>query len=396
MEQEFKLSNSKIKLVLLALAITAFSIGTTEFIAVGLLPDISKTFNISGSLAGLMVSGYAIGVAIGAPVLTTLTRKLSRKNVLILLMLIFLGGNLLVALATNFWVLISARIITALAHGIFFSIGSTIAAELVPENKRASAISIVFTGLTIATITGVPLGTYIANTFSWRVSFGLIIVFGIISLIGILFIIPRNMYNESTSISKQLVIFKDGEMIRVYVLTALGYGGTFVVYTYISTILEKIMGYSAGELSIILLIYGVFLSIGNTVGGKVSNNKTLKSLVIIFLIQAIALFIFGALLHFKYAGLAALMFLGLFAFMSVPGLQVYVFKITQKKFPESSDLASSINIAAFNIGIAGGSLIGSKVIGILGLTYTPYVAGIVVLIASFIGLMGLSKKDKID
>ncbi|MRD40083.1 MFS transporter, partial [Bacillus thuringiensis] len=224
---------------LLALAISAFGIGTTEFISVGLLPSISKDLNVSVTTAGLTVSLYALGAAVGAPVLTALTASMSRKTLLMWIMVIFIIGNGIAAVATSFTVLIIARIVSAFAHGVFMSIGSTIAAAIVPENKRASAIAIMFTGLTVATITGVPIGTFIGQQFGWRASFMAIVVIGIIAFIANSILVPSNLKNGvPVSFRDQFKLIKNGRLLLVFIITALGYGGTFVTFTYLSPLLQ--------------------------------------------------------------------------------------------------------------------------------------------------------------
>ncbi len=239
-------------LALLALAISAFAIGTTEFISVGLLPLISKDLQVSVSTAGLTVSLYALGVTFGAPLLTSLTSNMSRKTLLLLIMLVFIGGNSVAASATNIGVLLIARVLSALSHGVFMSIGSTIAASLVPENRRASAISIMFTGLTVATITGVPFGTFIGQQFGWRFAFIFIVIVGIIAFIANAMLIPANLRKSGrTTFSDQLKLLANGRLVLLFVITALGYGGTFVVFTYLSPLLQEITGF--GEKTVALI-----------------------------------------------------------------------------------------------------------------------------------------------
>lgn len=226
---------------LLALAISAFAIGTTEFISVGLLPLIANDLEIPVTTAGLTVSLYALGVTFGAPILTSLTSSMSRKTLLLWIMVIFIIGNGLAASATSIGVLLVARVISALSHGIFMSIGSTIAADLVPENKRASAISIMFTGLTVATVTGVPFGTFIGQQFGWRMAFILIIAVGVIALLANSILIPSTLRKGTvSSFRDQIKIVTNGRLLLVFIITALGYGGTFVVFTYLSPILQDI------------------------------------------------------------------------------------------------------------------------------------------------------------
>lgn len=391
-------SEKTIKLSLFILAISAFCIGTTEFIAVGLLPNIAKTFNISIELASITISGYAIGVAFGAPILTILTNKLNRKTLLLLLMLIFTLGNLVASVSNNFYVFMGARIFTSFSHGVFFSIAGVIASTLVSDNKKASAISKVFTGLTIATITGVPIGTYIGNSFNWRLSFMLITILGFISLIAIYIVLPSklNLTVSSMKIS-QIKILANKKIALTYLATIFGYGGTFVMYTYVSSIIEKVMGFNNNFVSIILLFYGITLAIGNYIGGKLSNKNTLKSLSIMFILQALSLLLFMVFMPSKIWGLISLLLLGLFAFMNVPGLQHYVIKTSDEYYPEYSNFASALSISSFNIGIFLASAVGSQIVIHFSLRLTPLFGALFVLIAliSIISIIS-TKKTKIS
>lgn len=376
---------------LMALAISAFGIGTTEFVPVGLLSTLANDLKISIPLAGLLISGYAMGVAFGAPILTALTNKMNRKSLLIMLMVIFIVGNSVAAMSTSFALLLVARIITSFSHGVFFSIGSTIAADVVPENKRASAIAFMFTGLTVATVTGVPLGTFIGQHFGWRSTFWAVAILGIIAIIAIIILVPRNLKQAPESkISDNLKILTNGPLLLAFLITALGYGGTFVAFTYLAPILEKITGFAPNSVSIILLVYGVAVAIGNTVGGKAANKNPLKALTWMFIIQAIVLVILAFTAPFKIVGMITIFFLGLLAFMNVPGLQVYVVKLAEKYVPSAVDIASALNIAAFNIGIAIGAFIGGIVVDTIGLIHTPWIGGIMVLGAVLLSLVSSS------
>ncbi|WP_182813607.1 MFS transporter, partial [Bacillus sp. ME78] len=297
-------TNRRSIFALLALAISAFGIGTTEFVSVGLLPSISEDLHVSVTTAGLTVSLYALGVAFGAPVLTSLTANMSRKTLLMWIMIIFIIGNGIAAVATSFTVLLIARIVSALSHGVFMSIGSTIAAALVPENKRASAIAIMFTGVTVATITGAPIGTFIGQQFGWRTSFLAIVVIGIIALIANSILIPSNM-KKGTSVSfrDQFKLITNGRLLLVFIITALGYGGTFVTFTYLSPLLQEVTGFKANTVTIILLVYGIAIAIGNVIGGKLSNHNPIRALFYMFFIQAIILFVLTFTAPFKVAGL---------------------------------------------------------------------------------------------
>ncbi|MGE7675750.1 MFS transporter [Lysinibacillus sp. NPDC094403] len=371
------------KLTLLALAISAFGIGSTEFISVGLLPLITKDFDITLSTAGLTVSIYALGVTIGAPLLTALTSRLSRKNVLLLVMVLFLIGNLLAALAPSFSLLLSGRVISALAHGVFMSIASVIAADVVAPNKRASAIAFMFTGLTLATVTGVPLGTFIGQVTDWRMSFIFIVLIGIIGLISNALLVPSQL-SKGNSISIRDIgkVLGNIRMLLILFITAIGYGGAFVVYTYVSPILEQYMGYSPKTIVVILVVYGICVAIGNTLGGCFANNNPLRSIFIIFIGLALAVLGIGFFLESSIIGLLMVFMMGLFMFMNVPGLQLYAVQLSEKYIPSAISMASALNISAFNIGIFLGSYIGGFIIRHQSLAHTPIYGFSMVMIAA--------------
>ncbi|WP_282155100.1 MFS transporter [Cytobacillus gottheilii] len=368
---------------LLALAISAFAIGTTEFISVGLLPLIAEDLNISLPIAGLTVSIYALGVTIGAPILTSITAAIPRKTLLIWIMIIFIIGNIIAATAANIGILLIARLISAFSHGVFMSIGSTIAASLVSQDKRAGAISIMFTGLTVATVTGVPFGTFLGQQFGWRLAFIAIVVIGIISLISNYFLIPGNMpRGKAIKLTEQFKLFKQKQLLQLFLITALGYGGTFVVFTFLSPLLQNVTGFKENTVALLLLVYGVAIAIGNMTGGKLANKDPLKALFFMFIIQAAILFILPFSAPYKIAGLVTIMFMGLFAFMNVPGLQSYVVVLAERYVPSAVDVASAVNIAAFNAGIAIGSYAGGLISDHMGLIHTGWVGGIMVLAAA--------------
>ncbi|MFN2745157.1 MULTISPECIES: MFS transporter [Bacillus] len=367
-------------LALLALAVSAFAIGTTEFISVGLLPLIAGDMHIPVTTAGLTVSLYALGVTFGAPVLTSLTSRIPRKTLLLLIMVVFMIGNGIAACAGTIGVLLAARVLSAFSHGVFMSIGSTIAASLVPENKRAGAISIMFTGLTVATITGVPIGTFIGQQFGWRLAFMAIVAVGALALIANSILVPADLPKGArTTFRSQFKLVANGRLLLLFIITALGYGGTFVVFTYLSPLLQHVTGFKAEAVAVILLVYGAAIALGNIIGGKAANQKPLDALFYMFIAQAAVLFILTATAPFKTAGLITIILMGFLAFMNVPGLQVYVVMLAERFVPGAVDVASAVNIAAFNAGIAIGSYVGGIITDSIGLIHTPWAGGFMVL-----------------
>ncbi|EOU2462727.1 MFS transporter [Vibrio navarrensis] len=370
-------------LALLALTLSAFAIGTTEFVIVGLIPTMAADLAVSIPSAGLLVSLYALGVAVGAPVLTALSGKWNRKYVLLAVMSLFVVGNLLAWQAPGYNTLILARILTGLAHGVFFSIGSTIATGLVPKEKAASAIALMFTGLTVALVTGVPLGTYIGQTFGWQATFLIVALLGLIALIGSAFLVPNNLKQPAAAkFSSQLRVLTQPRLLLVYAITALGYGGTFTAFTFLAPILQQEAGFSASAISIIMLVYGVSVAIGNLWGGKMADKMgPVKALTIIFTGLAAILVVFNFTAVHPMAAVATILLWGAFAFGNVPGLQVYVVKLAEQYAPDAVDVASGLNIAAFNVGIALGSWGGGVIVAKAGLMHTPWVGALIVLLA---------------
>ncbi|KHN56069.1 MULTISPECIES: MFS transporter [Dickeya] len=370
-------------LALLALTISAFAIGTTEFVIVGLVPTIADQLAISLPSAGLLVSIYALGVAVGAPVLTALTGALPRKPLLVGLMALFTAGNLLAWLAPNYATLVAARLLTGLAHGVFFSIGSTIATSLVPKEKAASAIAIMFGGLTVALVTGVPLGTFIGQHAGWRETFLAVSALGVISLLSSLMLVPNTIPGRAiASLKAQLQVLTHPRLLMIYAITALGYGGVFTAFTFLAPMMQDLAGFSPAAVSWILLGYGVSVAIGNLWGGKLADRHgAVPALTFIFAALALLLLVFQFTASIQYAALATVLAMGVFAFGNVPGLQVYVVQKAEQYAPHAVDVASGLNIAAFNVGIALGSVIGGQTVARGGLAQTPWIGAVIVAAA---------------
>ena len=368
-------------IALLALTISAFAIGTTEFVIVGLLPTMAADLGVSLTSAGLLVSLYALGVAIGAPVLTALTGKLPRKTLLLALMALFTVGNLVAWKAPSYEALVVARILTGLAHGVFFSIGSTIATGLVPREKAASAIAIMFTGLTVALVTGVPLGTFIGQNYGWRATFLAVSGLGLVAFIGSALFVPRTIaHTASASLKVQASVLLQPRLLLVYAMTAVGYGGSFIAFTFLAPLLQQVSGFEAGAVALVMLVYGVSVTVGNIWGGKLADQRgAVPALKIIFALLALVLLVLTFTAPHKWLMLATVLAWGAVAFGNVPGLQVYVVKQAERFSPRAVDVASGLNIAAFNVGIAFGAWAGGLIVERLGLVHTGWIGGLVVL-----------------
>ena len=365
-------------LALLALTLSAFAIGTTEFVIVGLIPTVAADLGVSLPSAGLLVSLYALGVALGAPVLTALTGRLPRKWLLLALMALFTGGNLMAWAAPGYEALIVARVLTGLAHGVFFSIGSTIAAGLVPKDKAASAIATMFTGLTVALVTGVPLGTFVGQHFGWRTTFLAVAALGVVAFVGSALFVPRSLRHQPpASLLNQVRVLAEPRLLLVYAKTAIGYGGSFIPFTFLAPLLQQQAGFSAGAVG-----YGVSVAVGNLWGGRLADRRgPIPALKVIFLGLAAVLLVFTFTSHQPVLAVLTVLVWGAFAFGNVPGLQVYVVQQAERVSPQAVDVASGLNIAAFNLGIAFAAWAGGLIVTHVGLQHTPWMGAVVVLVS---------------
>lgn len=367
-------------IALLALTISAFAIGTTEFVIVGLLPTVAADLQITLPSAGLLVSLYALGVAFGAPVLTALTGKLPRKALLLGLMALFTLGNLLAWQAPGYNTLVAARVLTGLAHGVFFSIGSTIATGLVPKEKAASAIAIMFTGLTVALVTGVPLGTFIGQHFGWRETFLAVSALGALAFVVSFFFVPRAIaHTPPASLAQQLKVLAQPRLLLVYATTAVGYGGSFIPFTFLAPILQQ-SGFGASAVGWVMLVYGVSVAVGNLWGGKLADTRgPVAALKLIFALLAAVLLLFQFTAPHPWLAVATVLLWGAVAFGNVPALQLDVVRQAERHTPDAVDVASGLNIAAFNVGIAFAAWAGGLVVTHMGLMHTPWIGAVVVL-----------------
>ncbi|MGY6020043.1 MFS transporter [Streptomyces spinosirectus] len=352
-------------LALLALAIGAFGIGTTEFVIMGVLPEVAGDFGVSIPTAGWLVSGYALGVVLGAPVLTVLGTKVSRKKMLMFLMGLFVVGNALSALAPSFGIMLAGRIVASLAHGAFFGIGSVVAANLVAPEKKASAISLMFTGLTVANIVGVPLGTYIGQAAGWRVTFAGVASLGIVGLLGVAKLVPETGRPESADIRVEFAAFRNVQVWLAMAMTVLGYGGVFAAITYITPMMTEVAGYSAGAVTWLLVLFGTGMFLGNLVGGRFADRALMPMLFTTLGALSLALLLFTATAHNKVLAAVTLTLIGALGFATVPPLQKWVLD----QAAAAPTLASAANIGAFNLGNALAAWLGGVVIA-AGLGYT--------------------------
>lgn len=367
-------------LALYALTVGAFGIGVTEFIIMGLLLDVSRELNVTIAAAGLLISGYALGVTIGAPLLTTLTANWPRKQVLVSLMVIFIVGNAACALAPNYGWLMAARVLTALTHGTFFGVGAVVATGLVAEDKRASAIAIMFNGLTMATVLGVPFGTWLGQHFGWRATFWAVSLVGVIALIVLALLLPQeNDKQEATDWRADLRAIARFSVLLGLLTTVLGYAGVFAVFTYIVPLLTEISGFDESATSPILLVFGGGLVAGNLLGGRLADRNLGHAIIGTLVALAITLATMALALDSRTLVIVFVGLMGATAFATVAPLQMWVLS---KADGADQSLASSFNIGAFNLGNALGAWAGGMVIDHgPGIAFVPLAAAVFPLLA---------------
>ncbi len=374
-------------LALYALAVGAFGIGVTEFVIMGLLLEVSGDLNVSISAAGMLISGYALGVMAGAPIMTVVTARWPRKATLLALMAIFTLGNLACAIAPNYFGLLAARVLTAFAHGTFFGVGSVVATQLVAPKQRASAIAIMFTGLTIATVLGVPFGTWLGQMFGWRATFWAVVGIGTFALAVIALLVPRDAGQpEEGDWRSDVRALSRGPVVLALLTTVFGFGGMFVVFTYIAPLLTQLTQFSERAVSLVLLVFGGGLVVGNIVGGKLADRYLEATLLGSLLALAAVLGLMTFAVHDAVAMVIFVGLLGAASFATVPPLQMW---ILEKSNGAGQSLAASLNIGAFNLGNAAGAWLGAMVIDHgPGLGALPWVAALLPLAAAALALKG--------
>ncbi len=375
-------------LSLYALAAGAFGIGTTEFVIMGLLQQVAADMGVSVASAGLLISGYALGVFVGAPVLTLLTARLPRKTVLVALMVIFTLGNLACALAPGYAWLMSARVLTALAHGTFFGVGSIVATKLVAQQYKASAISIMFTGLTVATLLGVPAGAWLGLHFGWRATFFAVAGIGLAALAVLVLLVPATREDAAPPAwREELASILRAPVLLALLTTVLGFAGVFVVMTYIQPLLIQVGGFSANAVSVALLLFGVGMILGNVVGGKLADRALMPAIFATLAALVAVLLLFAPALQVQALAFAIVALLGAAAFATVSPLQM---RVLQNAEGAGQTLASSFNIAAFNLGNALGAWLGSVVVdsgrGLASLGWVAALLPVAGLAAAYAGL----------
>ncbi|MDR7194604.1 MFS transporter [Luteimonas terrae] len=371
-------TSPRMPLALYALTAGAFGIGTTEFVIMGLLTQVAADLQVSLAAAGLLISGYALGVFVGAPLLTIATGRLPRKAVLVGLMVVFTLGNLACALAPDYGWLMAARVVTSLAHGTFFGVGAVVATGLVPEDRKASAISVMFTGLTVATLLGVPAGAWLGLEYGWRSTFWAVTVIGVLATVIIATLVPKDSgIRTPIPLKREVAAVLQPQVLLGLLMTVLGFAGVFTVYTYIQPILLQVTGLAETAVSGVLLVFGVGMIVGNLLGGRLADRRPAGSLVVTLGVLALLLAAIGLVMRSPVAMVAFTGLLGVAAFATVAPMQLWVL---QKAGAAGRTLASSLNIGAFNLGNALGAWLGGLVlVHAGGLTRVSWAAALVTL-----------------
>ncbi|WP_110973112.1 MULTISPECIES: MFS transporter [Pseudomonas] len=375
-------------LSLLILALSAFAIGTTEFVIMGLLPEVAQDLGVSIPGAGWLVTGYALGVAIGAPFMAMATSRLPRKLALVTLMGVFIIGNLLCAVASDYNLLMFARVVTALCHGAFFGIGSVVAASLVPANRRASAVALMFTGLTLANVLGVPLGTALGQVAGWRSTFWAVTVIGVIALIGLIRFLPLRHDEEKLDMRAELAALKGAGIWLSLSMTVLFSASMFALFTYVAPLLGDVTGVSPRGVTWTLLLIGLGLTVGNVLGGKLADRRLGATLVGVFASMAVVSTVLSWTSTALIPAEITLFLWATAAFAAVPALQINVVNFGKA----APNLVSTLNIGAFNLGNALGAWTGGVVIEQgLGLTRVPLAAAALAVLALIVTLITFSQ-----
>ncbi|QEI06826.1 MFS transporter [Pigmentiphaga aceris] len=347
-------------IALWALVIGAFGIGTTEFVIAGLLPAIAADFGVSIPVAAYLATSYALGVFVGAPVLIILGTRISKKTMLAFLACLFVVGNLVTAMAPTFEIAILGRIITSLTHGAFFGIGSVLAADMVPKEKRVSAIAFMFSGLTVANLVGVPVGTWLSQQFSWQVTFYAITAVGVATVAGVIVLIPPTPKPKVQRIGHEFTAFGNAKVLLAMGITILGPAAFFTSITYIAPMMQEVAGFSPGAVTWLLMVFGFGLFVGNWLGGRYADRALMPLLYFTLAAQAIALFVFHLVAGSQTASVICIFLMAAFGFATVSPIQKLV--MDKAKAAGAPTLASAVNIGLFNLGNALGAWLGGVVI----------------------------------
>jgi len=366
------------RLPLFALAVASFGIGTTEFVIMGLLLDVARDLQVTVPQAGMLVSGYALGVTVGAPILAIATARLPRRMALLGLMGLFILGNLLCAVAPGYWLLMGARVVTSFCHGAFFGLGAVVAAEVVPPRQRAQAIALMFAGLTLANVLGVPFGTALGQALGWRATFWAVVGIGVAAGVALYLWLPRNLAVSTGGLLREVRALRQPQVLLAMLISALASASLFSVFTYIAPILEQVTGIAPAGVTWVLLIFGVGLTLGNLAGGRLADWRLMPTVIAIFIALTVVLVVFTQSSAALWPAVVTIFLWGVLVFALVSPLQMRVVN----EATEAPNLASTINQGAFNLGNATGAWVGGLAIT-YGISYAdiPWVGAALALVA---------------
>ncbi|WP_142830059.1 MFS transporter [Planococcus soli] len=376
------LLNTKQKVLAFTLTLLTFVMGTSEFVIVGLLTEVSSDLNITLATAGTLISGFAIAYAIGTPLLTAYVSRFPKYPLMLLFISIFIVGNVISALSGSYELLIVSRVVTAVVSGVLIAISMSIASDTMPEAKKASVIALVFAGFTIANVLGVPLGTFIGQLGNWQLTFWFTALLGVVSLAISIFVIPKHLPVEKASAKEQLKLLTNPRMVLAFFIPTFAIAGTYTVYTYITPILEEGLGIPTSYISIILLAYGAFSILSNVLAGKIASHNGISKLRFVFIAQALILGSLFFTMQSTIAGLISIMLMAVMIYVMNATIQLYLMNLAAVYFPAAKDFASSLTPVAVNIGIALGATLGGYVVANASLIHLSWVGGLCALIAS--------------
>ncbi|KUF32678.1 MULTISPECIES: MFS transporter [Lysinibacillus] len=396
MNKENAFSN-KHKILAFTLTLLTFVMGTSEFVIVGLLTEVSTDLSIPIATAGSLISGFAIAYAIGTPILTGFVSRFAKYPLMLVLISLFILGNIVSALSSSYGILITSKVVTAVVSGVLTALAMSIANDSMPKEKRSSIIAFIFVGFTIANVMGVPLGTMVGQWSNWHMTFWLTAALGGIAFIISMFVLPRNIKATKSSLSEQLSLFKQPKIILAFFIPVFTIAGTYTIYTFITPILQQKLGIETKYIGIVLLIYGFFSIFSNLLAGKIAQHNGLGRLRYTFIIQAIILFTLYFTMSSMWLGLLTIMLMAVMLYAVNATVQLYFMDLAERYSPSAKDFASSLTPVAVNVGIALGSAIGGFVVASGSLDKLSWAGGILALIASVLTFMSyrLNQKDQI-
>ncbi len=373
---------AKQKVLAFTLTLLTFVMGTSEFVIVGLLTEVSSDLNISLAVAGTLVSGFAIAYAIGTPLMTAYVSRFPKYPLMLILISLFIVGNVISALSGSYELLIFSRIITAVVSGVLVALSMSIAADIMPESRKGAIIALIFAGFTISNVIGVPLGTLIGQLGNWQLTFWFTTLLGVISLVMSIFILPKGLKVEKASAKEQLGLLTNPRMILAFFIPTFSIAGTYTIYTYITPILEEGLAIPTRYVSVILLAYGAFSIFSNVLAGKIASRNGVSKLRYVFIVQAIILGSLYFTMESTYAGLVSLMLMAVMIYAMNATIQLYLMNLATVYFPAAKDFASSLTPVAVNVGIALGATLGGYVVANASLIQLSWVGALCALVAS--------------